>query len=245
MIPITTGIYSSTVDGVVTEHVTEVMLGADWLSQNYAQWNFVDATVSLGDVVHKLNVRPRGEKWCRRVIVQESVTVQPRTQQNVKCRVVFHGRTPESQDEQWETEPSALPSGLLVARTLTPSSQFSDVPIRVMNLDEEPQCLEEGAVVSDLEPVTVMKSVDPDSASCQESQSYVKNPGYPPLPDHMEKLASEVDPSTPKEIVGRLRELMMRYRRVFSESDQDLGLTDVLQHHIDTCLLYTSPSPRD
>ena len=156
VIPISTDIYSSTVDGVVTDHVTEVMLGADWLSQNYAQWNFVDATVSLGGVVHKLNVRPRGEKWCRRVIVQESVTVQPRTQQNVKCRVVFHGRTPESQDEQWETEPSALPSGLLVARTLTPPSQFSDVPIRVMNLDEEPQCLEKGAVVSDLEPVTAV-----------------------------------------------------------------------------------------
>ena len=48
VIPITTDIYSSTVDGVVTDHVTEVMLGADWLSQNYAQWNFVDATDSRG-----------------------------------------------------------------------------------------------------------------------------------------------------------------------------------------------------
>ena len=62
----------------------------------------------------------------------------------------------------------------------------------------------------------------------------MKNPGYPPLPDYMEKLASEVDLSTPKEVVSRLRELMMKYRRVFSESDQDLGLTDVLQHRIDT-----------
>ena len=99
-----------------------------------------------------------------------------------------------------------------------------------MNLDKVPQCLEEGAVVSDLEPVTVMESVDPNT----QSQSYVKNPGYPPLPGYMEKLASEVDPSTPREVVGKLRELMMKYRRVFSESDQDLGLIDILQHHIDT-----------
>ena len=147
---------------------------------------------------------------------------------------MFHGRAPELQDEQWETEPSALPSGLLVARTLTPSSQFSDVPIRVMNLDGEPQCLEEGAVVSDLEPVTVLEGSNPTTGNPQESTSYVKDPGYPPLPDYMEKLASEVDPSTPKEVVSKLRELMMKYRRVFSESDRDLELTDILQHHIDT-----------
>ena len=93
IIPITTDIYSSSVEGVVTDHVTEFMLGADWLGENMAQWNFADSTVSLGGVVHQLNVRPRGEKWCRRVVVQESVIVQPRTQQNVKCRVTFHGRT--------------------------------------------------------------------------------------------------------------------------------------------------------
>ena len=167
-------------------------------------------------------------------IVQESVTVQPNTQQNVKCRVVFHGRAPELQEEQWETEPSALPSGLLVARTLTPSSQFSDVPIRVMNLNEEPKCMEEGTVVSDLEPVTVMGAADQTTGGTQEPTNYVKNPGYPPTPDYTEKLASEVDPSTPKEVVSKLRELMMKYRRVFSESDQDLGLTDILQHRIDT-----------
>ena len=74
----------------------------------------------------------------------------------MSCRVAFHGRAPELQNEHWETEPSALPTGLLVARTLTPPSQFSDVPIRVMNMDEEPKCMDEGTVVSDLEPVTVL-----------------------------------------------------------------------------------------
>ena len=64
-------------------------------------------------------------------------------------------------------------------------------------------------VVSDLEPVTVQESAP-------STQTYVKNPGYPPLPDYMEKLASEVDPSTPREVVSGLRELMMKYRQVSS-----------------------------
>ena len=121
-VPITTELFSSTIDGIATNHVTEVMLGADWLSDNNAQWNFVDSTVNLNGSVHKLNVRPRGEKWCRRVVIQEKVVVQPWTQQDVKCLVVFHGLTPALRDEQWETEPSALSTGLLVARSYTVES---------------------------------------------------------------------------------------------------------------------------
>ena len=71
-VPITTEMYSLVVDGIVTNHVTEVMLGVDWLSDNSTQWNFVDSTIQLGGSVHKLSVRPRGVKWCRRVVVQES-----------------------------------------------------------------------------------------------------------------------------------------------------------------------------
>ena len=98
--------------------------------------------------------------------------------------------------------------------------------------------MNEGAVVSDLEPVTVLEPANsddggsPESAHCEPS--YVKNPGYPPLPEYMDKLTNEVDPSTPKEIVSRLRDLMMKYRLIFSESKQDLGLTDILLHRIDT-----------
>jgi len=62
----------------------------------------------------------------------------------------------------------------------------------------------------------------------------VKNPGYPPLPDYMDQLIKRVDPSTPAEVASRMRDLMMKYRRIFSESDQDIGLTDVLAHRIDT-----------
>ena len=107
-----------------------------------------------------------------------------------------------------------------------------------MNLGEEPKQMKEGVVVSDLEPVTVLGSVNSDSdrpaesADCVPGQ--VKNPGYPPLPDYMDQLMERVDPSTPTEVANRLRDLMMKYRRIFSESDQDIGLTDVLSHRIDT-----------
>lgn len=169
-------------------------------------------------------------------MVQETSTVQPWTQQDVKCRVVFHGRATGLETDQWETE-HALRRGLLVARTLTPSDTFADVPVRVINLNEEPKQVNEGAIISDLEPVTVLKPLSLDTDRVAETMhrtpGHVKNPGYPPLPDFMDKLVEGVDPSTPPSVVDRLRDLMLRYRQIFSESDQDIGLADVLAHHID------------
>jgi len=68
--------------------------------------------------------------------------------------------------------------------------------------------MEKGAVVSDLEPVTVMESSNSDAGGLPESMhctpDYVENPGYPPLPEYMDRLAEEADPSTPREVVSRL-----------------------------------------
>ena len=160
------------------------------------------------------------------------------TQRDVKCKVVFHGSPDKAASEQWETEPATSRCGLLVARTLTPTDQFADIPVRVMNLNEVPKQMKEGVIVSYLEPVTVLQPPSSDTGCPSESvyrvPGKVKNPGYPPLPDYMDQLVETVDPSTPREIVDRLRDLMMKYRQIFSESDQDIGFTDVLAHRIDT-----------
>jgi len=39
---------------------------------------------------------------------------------------------------------------------LTPPDKYVDVPVRVMNLDEEPKRIRAGTIISDLEPVTVL-----------------------------------------------------------------------------------------
>lgn len=237
-VPVTAGTFDSFINGIVTDHVTEVMLGADWLCDNNVQWDFVSSSIKLGGKLYKLHTRPRGERWIRRFVMQETSTVQPWTQQDVKCRVVFHGRATGLETDQWETEPAALQSGLLVARTLTPSDTFSDVPVRVMNLNEEPKQVKEGAVISDLEPVTVLYPISSGTGrapgSTHRTPDHVRNPGYSPLPDYIDKLVEGVDPSTPPGIIDRLRHLMLRYREIFSESDQSIGLTDVLANRIDT-----------
>ena len=235
-VPLVTPWYNTTVTGLVTDHVAEVMLGVDWLTENGADWSFKDSSIYLGGHHHRLSARPMGEKWCRRVIAQEDTVIPARSQQNLPCKVMFHARPSGYEGQQWETEPAALLCGVLVARTLTPPDQYVNVPVRVMNLDEEPKRIRAGTIVSDLEPVTVLESgVSPVHDKMQTVHPVQCNkPEKEVVLEYIRKLVESVDPATPEVITMKLQELLLRYRQTFSESEQDLGLTDIIVHHIDT-----------
>ena len=220
--------YQTTVRGLVTEHVSEVLLGIDWLTENNADWNFRDESVNLNEYRHKLNTRPKDRKWCRTVVVQEDTDVTPRSEQNLGCRVMFHGASKSQPDQRCETEPAALRCGLLVARTLTPIDQFEDVPMRVLNLDDQPRRVKAGTVISDLEPVDVLGPMTADRAEDEYESSSNE------LPEHMRSLLEGVDENMPKEVAERLKLLMLKYYRIFSKGDEDIGLTDILSHRIDS-----------
>ena len=164
--------------------------------------------------------------------MQTDTVVPPRSQQNLGCRVVLHDIRASPESHQWETEPAALPCGLLVARTLTSSDRLEDVPVRVMNLDEEPRRIKAGTVVSNLEPVDVLGPMTTDTAV--EGDLSESIPLSTEVPEHMRSLLENVDESTPKEVVEKLKLLMLKYSKIFSTGETDIGLTDVLTHQIDT-----------
>ena len=122
-----------------------------------------------------------------------------------------------------------------MARTLAPSDKFLDVPVRVMNVRDEPQIIHAGAVVSHLEPTLVIET-KPQKA--QENRPSIKlNDGVSKsqyIPEYIQELVNGVNDATPESATLELQELLLRNRHVFSESEQDLGLTDFVEHHIDT-----------
>ena len=184
----------STVTGLVTEHVAEVILGVEWLQQNRAEWKFGEDSICLNGHKHKLASRPKGQKWCRRVVVQEDTEVPPMSQQNLSCKVVFHGNPCKYVDQYWETETSVSQDGLLVARTLTPLDRYADVPIRVMNLEDEAKQIKAGTVLTDLEPVEVLGTVDSSSMPSSSDRSS-------DLPEHLQELIDKEDPETPPKLL--------------------------------------------
>ena len=233
-VPIRVGGYRSLVTGIVTRHVPEVMLGLDWCGQNRVQWDIGSSSIRLNRKSYRLIMRPSSGTWCRRVVVEQDITVPPRSQSHVPCRVVCRGLriSPGSTVEHslssqyWSTKPTVIQPGVYAARTLTPDDRLEEVPVRIMNVHPEPHTLRADAVVSELEQI---EQVNPVVETSESSFT-----GAEAVPAYVEQLVSGVDHSVPGNQVARLRRFLMQNRKVFSEDERDLGSTSVMQHRIRT-----------
>ena len=54
------------------------------------------------------------------------------------------------------------------------------------------------------------------------------------LPEYLEGLYSKATEAVPEAEKGLVKELLCKYRDVFSKDDRDLGRTSIVQHHIET-----------
>lgn len=222
------------ISGLVSEHIVEIMLGVDWLRRNGVIWDFAHGRIQLNDEVHDLEFRKKGQGWCRRVILVDSVTVPPRSQLDVCTKVVFNdlnldysqSEPPRNMEQEsasaWGTEPHEIKNGILVARALLPN-RAENLPVRIMNVTDEPVGLNKDTVVGSLEPLQPLPPPSPQPSLNEPAE-------YGAIVDDM---MSKVDSSVPDDIRVKLKELLLRYPTVFSKDEWDLGWTDLVTHKID------------
>ena len=144
------------VEGFVSNHVSDVILGCDFLREHNALRSFGKAEVILNGVRHRLHARV-GPSWCRRVVLAESVVIPGRTECVVPTYVVFDRPSTMEADaaEVWATETANPALGLHVSRVLLPN-RCSDVPVRIMNTSNEQSTLPAGTVLAPLQPVSLV-----------------------------------------------------------------------------------------
>ena len=99
--------------------------------------------------------------------------------------------------------------------------------MRVMNLTSYPVTLSQGTVLGELEPVEVV-----DRRPSATSNPSVEVVGG--LPDYIQTLLDEVDPTFPTEFRRQLIQLLAEYSAVFFQGDGDLGRATDVKHRIDT-----------
>ena len=174
--------------------------------------------------------------WCWRAVLQEDMVVPPRSQADLSCKLMFWTLSKDWQADCWNSKPIGLAREVLVARTLDPSDKFSDVPVAVMNVHNEPHTIHAGAVVRHLEPTLV---IEPELQKSHKNQPSIK------FSDDVftRQRYSRIHLSTCQRSrwcyarecsFGTRQELLLEKRPVFSESENNLGLTDFVEHHLDT-----------
>jgi len=90
---------------VVSDNITEPMLGVEWLQCNQMTWDFANDILIIDDKVFHL-VPGEGTGSCRRVVATEKVTIQPRSQAIVPGRVEMSRMYGKPDDGVWTTEVS-------------------------------------------------------------------------------------------------------------------------------------------
>ena len=212
------------IDGLVSEHVNDIMIGIEWLQINRVIWNFAEGEITLNGTKYQLSPSKRGERpWCRRVVLAEDQTIPPRSQLDLNTKVVYDTlrATQGNEIEAWATENRELQPDVLVARTMVPDRP-GNVPVRVMNTTTSSVKMSKGQPVSDLEKLSPL--VPHQSAmKCSRQKD-----------DLIEGMLSEVDPSVPRHIQEQLRDILYHYTSVFSKNEWDVGWTELVHHEIDT-----------
>lgn len=234
-VPIRVGHSTSTVRGLVSDHIAEVMLGIEWLTENRVVWDFNSSTIRFNGEYITLQAVKKEQKWCRRTVLHHEVTIPPRSQMNLPTKVVFNRRPDTVKDACWVTESSPIVKGVYVARTVIPSERYTDIPVRVVNTQPCPVTLGAGMFVSNLSPSSVIANISTTESKVKELHADTDTQSNRNVtPAFIETLIDSVDHAVPPNAIARLKQLLLKHEEVFSTSEYDMGLTDAITHRIDT-----------
>jgi len=169
------------------------MFGSDWLCKNKTLWSIEDAEIVLGGRAHRLGIRPKSQKRCRRVVLEQDTVVPAVTQTDIPCRIVFNRPPQDAKGQLWGTEPTILPGGIYVARTLTLPGQFANIPVCIMNLNNKAREVHAGTPVSYLEPIDVLRAdvTDVQASKVPLGKACFTGSSTMEQPDTQEKTISE------------------------------------------------------
>ena len=208
--------------GLVSDHLTDVILGIGFLAEHKVVWNFDSATVQVDGVIQRLYSKPL-RNWCRRVVLADTVTLPPSSESIVSTKVVFESGIGRVDRGEWATITNEPSPGVNVAQTLIPQRTV-DVPVRVVNLSKNAVHWVAGMVVADLDPVEICHdSVVPPKPGCSPEQLAI-----------LRAMVDKVDDSVTRDDRDRLMSLLVEHASAFSLHEDEIGHTTVTRHAIDT-----------
>jgi hypothetical protein len=213
------------VTGYVSDQISEVILGVDFLDEHDALWDFARAEITLDGRRHRLRSHQRSG-WVRRVVADDTFIIPSRSEAVVSSYVMFNGPPGPCKNSAggWITQTSEPVTGLYVSRAVLPERSL-EVPVRVLNITQSDVILPAGTVLTNLEQVdgTTDVALLTEEDALAEARAEL-----------IDDLVERVDDSISEDVRRQLRRLLSGFSSVFSTGDNDLGRTAVTKHEIHT-----------
>ena len=204
----------------------EGILGIDFLKLYKCNVMISKGYLTLnGRKVPCFSLSDEAQNSCCKISICEDVEIPPETEMIIPCLPIgnVHDKAGVIEAHTNFIEKS----GLLVAKSLI-SMRNEIVPLRVINLNTETKKVYRDTIVATIEPVNETEVERINSINTVETEKKDE------LPDHMSDLFERSCDNLNEEQKIVLKQLLMKYPDVFSKSKGDIGLTNLVEHKIDT-----------
>ena len=204
---------------VVADINVDGIVGLDFLRSQNANISMSDGIITMQG--HEIRFQIQGQIGCYRVSVSETVTLPPRSE------VIVSGKIRESQHSSFEVgivEPAddfRKVDKALVGRTLVNNN--GEIPLRLMNVSQQPQTLYEGTIIAKVTPVIeVTVPTGHDNVVCDK------------VPCHLQDLYERSIKDLTDDQAVKVRNLLQKFSHIFAKTDSDFGRTNIVKHTIET-----------
>ena len=215
---------------IVAEIEAPGVIGYDFLHQHHCILDMGNGTLSVGNKELKCQLESKMASVFR-ITLEQDVTIPPGSEMIVRGKIegdlshcmaaLVEPRTQFTNDSQ-----------ILLAKTVVDPSS-THVPLRMINLNNEPTTLRKNTVTATCQPVTVVTQENVAEGHLGQMKSEETSSGNE-LPQHIAPLWE----SCPKEMEDQLRikwkGISLKHQNVFAKNKSDLGKTDLVQHRINT-----------
>ena len=202
----------------------EALLGSDFMSQHQCVLDYGKGVIHLKGESLPYRERLNALSICR-VQVSQTQVIPPGKEFILPGKLKRRG----NHGNYGMIEPSELfvnKHNVLVGKTLVDSAS-NLIPVRVMNLTNEPQVIHKDTVVGVYQPVL---EVTPD-----ENHIVLENPkATVEVPVHLQDLLDRSSEFLSDKQVSEVKDFLVEFQDVFAVDDNDLGRTNIVTHSIDT-----------
>ena len=199
---------------IIADIVDDCIIGLDFMRKYSCKMDLKGGVVQFEAYEVPMEGGVKGNVYCAR-----RTTLQPRSQTIVPVKLPFSSGQDSHRCVIVEKLDCAKP--WITARTLVTTS--SSTFVKVLNLSDNRFVLNRGTLMGTCEEISWIRR-------CQESNG---NREPDPRVD-IDKLLGDCQGNLTNEELLKARNLLLRYKDVFSAHDSDIGRTSVVQHEIDT-----------
>lgn len=218
---------------VIVANIDEqFVLGFDFLAKYKCTIDAASRSLQIGQIPIQNKESLRSASTCR-IRVSENIVLPPYSETVIKGDIV--GETTMTECVLEPCSEKLAQKGVVIARSLVDIKQKS-VPLRVGNFTNETVTVHKGTFAAVGEEIHHIETRDLKSESvCQIDQRATEVSDLNSnIPEHLADLLVSSDSVLNEEQKLKFKNLLLRHKDVFAKSKCDLGVTNIVQHQINT-----------